>query len=349
MIFPKRCTNASSQKSTPVLTNYDFLRDGVLCLFPLLPRHATERMVIMKKALVLVALLSVSTFSPVVASAAEHTSAVPIETSSIASNVEVNSSTFPDAYFEVNPVSISCVPSSNEGGTVVGAVSVTAYYEEEYDKVGDSVVCTSSRLLSYDEVMEIGVSEFTESRLPPIDSDTAARGTLDLLFLVTRFDSGTSNVSYELSGQAHWNPVGFDNGSTCPALGEDFVGFVWGGGFDYRDDDARALTNIGLNRNVYFVDDHPNKGIVWSFDEGFEGSSGVDYLSELYASTDIFKNNLTGGGNTTSVSFQYTHTYQAYSGSVSVSFSSTGVTPSFTISPIPANWKISAKVTGLKY
>ena len=114
----------------------------------------------MKKALVLVALLSVSTFSPVITSAAEYTDTVPVEaSSSIASNIEVSSSEFPDAYFEVSPVSISSIPSSNEGGTVVGAVSVTAYYEEEYDKVGDSVVCTSSRLLSYDEVMEIGVSD----------------------------------------------------------------------------------------------------------------------------------------------------------------------------------------------
>ena len=122
-----------------------------------------------------------------------------------------------------------------------------------------------------------------------------------------------------------------------------------GGGFDYRDDDARALTNIGLDRNVYFVADSPNQGIVWSFEEGFEGSSGVDYVSELYAYTEIFKNNLTGGGNTTSVSFQYTHTYQAYTGSVSVSFSSSGLSPSFTISTIPANWTISAHVSGLKY
>lgn len=151
---------------------------------------------------------------------------------------------------------------------------------------------------------------------------------------------------------AEWDPSGFYFGdSKVPASGEDFIGFPWGGGFDYSSHRISGEYSKRIkDLDFYKADLSPNTGYVWSFDESYRTPSGNTYYAEeIKSRIDIYKNTLTGRGNTTSAILKYIHTYQGRTGGISISASPSGVGAGFLLNSTRKQWSIICDVSKLKY
>lgn len=108
-------------------------------------------------------------------------------------NFQITSKENPDAYIESRfvPGNSAYARSSEEDGkTLVGYVDATVYVEETYTKGEDgNIFTTDSRLLSEEEVMSIGKSEFdvpvqsVQPRISTIGDKTTSRGKLTIAAL----------------------------------------------------------------------------------------------------------------------------------------------------------------------
>lgn len=106
-------------------------------------------------------------------------------------NFQITSKENPDAYIESRfvPGNSAYARSSEEDGkTLVGYVDATVYVEETYTKGEDgNIFTTDSRLLSEEEVMSIGKSEFdvpvqsVQPRISTIGDKTTSRGKLTMV------------------------------------------------------------------------------------------------------------------------------------------------------------------------
>ena len=112
-------------------------------------------------------------------------------------NFQITSKENPDAYIESRfvPGNSAYARSSEEDGkTLVGYVDATVYVEETYTKGEDgNIFTTDSRLLSEEEVMSIGKSEFdvpvqsVQPRISTIGDKTTSRGKLTIRFTVMAY------------------------------------------------------------------------------------------------------------------------------------------------------------------
>lgn len=93
----------------------------------------------------------------------------------------------------------------------------------------------------------------------------------------------------------------------------------------------------------YKAEHEPNAGLVWGFSEAYPS---MDYLNAFIT---LKKNKLTGGGNTTSISAKYIHTYQSSVGTISIDLNQEGFGIGFTLSNCPEQWSLVASLSGIKY
>ena len=283
---------------------------------------------------------------PVSASALEPREEISGTDIFTAKDVEIWSEDFPDAYVEINDTTASRVGTASY-------VEATVYFEENIHIIDGNMQVTDSRLLSESEVNAIGKTKFANNSsivqrgFGPLPEYITSRGKLTFRFNGFEYTVGR----YQLAATATWSEgdYGLLYGLTNPYSGDDYIGFVWGGSYDFVSPPVsmRIVDNWGALRAT--VPPHtiePNKGVVWAYNEGATSSSGMDYVPTLTVYTDIVKNNLTGGGNTTSLVSQYIHTYGTVSGSIS--FSSAGA--SFSLGAgAGSQWTISLAISGISY
>lgn len=272
------------------------------------------------------------------------------EISKQAEPVTVYSSEFPDAYI-ITETNAPNEMNSKSSEVSLQGVTATVFVEETYDLVNDEVVVTSSRLLSKDEVMAVGVKNFEplenqKSVSPAAASNT--RGTLTLTFDGSYKLVG-NGVSANVTGNASWS--GFDflySSKNNPAVGSDFMGVAWSGGFTSTSSSCTATWNLGGSQSVYLAESVPNAGRVWEFEEyrNVAGKYSI-YVDNVDLNMGLSKASLTGGGNTAEIVLKYVHTYQKVQGGISISASPSGVGSGFSLSNTDKQWSIVCTLTGM--
>ena len=174
------------------------------------------------------------------------------------------------------------------------------------------------------------------------------RGLLTITFSGTYSTSGNS-VDCDLTGNASWSSGIFD-GVNSPAVGSDFIGMAWSGGFEGLNPSASATFQNGNSQNVYRADASANAGRVWSFDEYWNVAGKYTlYVNNVDVSTTLHKNHMNGGENKAEAILKYIHTYQAATGGVSITASSSGIGSGFTLNGTSKQWDLSCIVTGIPY
>jgi hypothetical protein len=277
---------------------------------------------------------------------------IPVMASEKDENRIVYSEEFPDAYIIVNEIN----PNTNTLSETQ-EVSATAFVEETYMiDSNDNIVVLESRLLSEEEVNEIGIEQFGDigqSRQDAIieakqtRAAVQSRGKLTITFSGNYSISGNS-VTCNLAGNASWSG-GYVvlMGETTPAPGDDFIGIVWSGGFTL----SSSSKTPGIdNWPIYMADSEPNAGIVWGFEEFVGDPTGLIvgpslYLPRIDVNATLHKNNMTGGGNTAEAVLKYVHTYQSLAWAAEISSSGVG----FSVSPSGQQWSLACRITNIPY
>ena len=261
----------------------------------------------------------------------------------------VYSPEFPDAYI-ITEINTGNEINSRSNEVSLGRVTATVFVEETYEFVNDAIVVTSSRLLSKDEVMAIGVENFKPLENQKLISPAVARnvrGTLTLT-LDGSYKRVGNGVSTNVTGNAYWS--GFDflySPKNNPAAGFDFIGVVWSGGFTSPKSRCTATWKDGGSQSVYLADSVPTAGRVWEFEEYFNILGDMIYVDNVDINMELTKASLTGGGNTAEIVMKYIHTYQVVKGNISISASSSGVGTGFSLSNTDKQWSIACTLTGI--
>lgn len=265
----------------------------------------------------------------------------------------VYSSEFPDAYIITELLNEDNIENRNGEKNLV-TIKATVFVEENYAYINDELIISDSRLLSKDEVEAIGIDNFDDlnpdSNVTTQGRSTNSRGKLSITFSGTYSMVG-SGVSVNLNGYANWN--GFDTIYTPannPAVGNDFLGIAWSGGYQVSSSNCYARWNVGGAQNVYLSDAVPNAGRVYAFDE-FANAGGkyMIYVSQADISATLTKNSLTGGANKAEAIMKYIHTYQSGIGNINISASISSVGLGFSLSNTPKQWSLSCTLGGLPY
>ncbi|KAE9627517.1 hypothetical protein [Defluviitalea raffinosedens] len=199
--------------------------------------------------------------------------------------------------------------------------------------------------------MAIGVKNFEpleNQRSVRATSAGSTRGTLTITFNGSYQRVG-NGVKANVTGNASWS--GFDflyNSKNNPAVGEDFIGVAWSGGFTSPSSSCTATWNLGGSQTVYLSEAIANAGRVWEFEE-FRDVAGkyMIYVDNVDINMELSKASLTGNGNTAEVVLKYIHTYQKVNGGISISASPGGVGTGFSLSNTDKQWSISCLLTGL--
>lgn len=252
----------------------------------------------------------------------------------------VYSEEFPDAYIIVETVE-NKKQSKTDEVVYLDAVEATVFVEDIYRVVDGENTLVESRLLSKSEVDEIGVENFEEYNKNSRASNN--RGKLTISFSGSYKLVG-NGVEATFNGGANWSGLGTIS-STSPAVGDDFIGVVWNGGHSIYSSGISGTYDAGGNVRFYESKTFPNMGRVWSFVEGINDSNMSMYMNNSNLTMKVIKNNLEHAGNLSGASLQYTHTFQAVTGTISINSSG----PDFTLSNTPSQWSISCSITGIPY
>lgn len=259
----------------------------------------------------------------------------------------VYSPEYPDAYLIIQEDTVAQNKSADK---FEHTVKVTAFIEEKYDVQDGQLVITESRLLSEEEVRAIGEDNFDNFKRPSVSTRAAtnSKGKLTITCSGSHSTSGNS-LTANLTGTAKWS--GFytiSNPELEPSSGDDYCGFAWAGGFDLRSSSASASTALG-NLQVYAAESSPNAGKVWSFKESIYAGDSTYGMNNSSFKATLYKANLTGNGNTASAVFKYIHTYQAHTGSISISASTSGVGAGFSLSGVSKQWSLVCTINSIPY
>ena len=219
---------------------------------------------------------------------------------------------------------------------------------EDTDK-NEDIYVSNSRLLSKDEVENIGIDNF--SNINTMSTSRAAKrtyGKLTLTFSGSQSISGKS-VSCKLNGNANWDFGAFTSSEKNPAIGKDFMGITWSGLFTTNSSSCSATDLTGKVTYPTMVDSIANGGRVWSFEESLFEDHFANYNKNINATINIKKNTMTGNGNTAEAVLKYIHTYQKTTGSVSMNVGSDSVSAGFTLSNVKNQWSLVCNITGIYY
>lgn len=294
----------------------------------------------MKKFFSLV-LAAIMTMALVVPASAKAQTSEPV-------NFTVTAPSFPDAYI-ITEYTPGIQYMDGTSGSL-GSVSATVFVEESYDVIDDEVVVTDSRLLSKDEVLAIGVENFSDLNTTPTPRDLAenSRGKLTITF----FGNYTTKngVSCNLTASAHWDSSGLCiPGVNYCDTGEDFIGITWAGSFTNTKHNISGTTTRGDALTIYNSDSTPNAGRVWSFNDLTTLSKYTFYAEDIDLTATISKNTLTGNGNTAEVVLKYIHTYSTVKGSITIIPGSETTAGNFSLSNTEKQWPLVCTLTNLPY
>lgn len=274
--------------------------------------------------------------------------------------INIISPEFPNAYIE--QTFIPSVKSFGDDSEIVGQVKAQVYVVEKFKKVDGKMVCTDSRLLSEKEVNKIGKENFLEKNIGmsvkykngeefhPYDEDR--KGKLTLFFTLRRRYKRSADAVYELSGNAKWDYsiLDFSRGKDVPSWGDDFMGFSWGGGFDCYQDYFSGRYWNGLPLDFYTSNIEPNFAYVWGFKDTDYFLSVDSPMKSAYCDITIYKNRLTGNGNTTSAIFKYIHTYEDHYLKPTINFGSNPiVSGGFSLEGVRREWSLTTYISALYY
>lgn len=268
----------------------------------------------------------------------------------------VYSPEFPDAYILPNETMGMSISDST-----IQTVSATVFVEEEYgfDNSGNPITI-SSRLLSQDEVLEIGLESFGNmegarqdamDRLLQTRAATNGRGALSISFDGYYSVSG-NKVTCDLSGNASWNvtdPWWSYKGESNPGAGSDYMGITWSGGYTGSNEtiSASSLSELLKPPVLTMCDSVPNAGRVWEFSEVWsEGEHVLGTLKDVDVGIKLTKNQMENNGNTAEAVLKYIHTYQNAHGSISITASSSGVGGGFVLTNVDKQWSLVCTLTG---
>lgn len=227
------------------------------------------------------------------------------------------------------------------------SISAQVYVKNTFtENYLEEIVKINSELMTKEEVLEIGKDNFsTISNVTPLNSDST-----EFYRLVISLDIEYAGIyHWDLSGSANWDTSGlWFPGVSAPQSNYDVAGFLWDGNFDYVQGSPQAIAYNNTFNDFQIAPIHePNAGYVWTLLGALQtGHDETTYMTNADMSIRLGKYELTGGGNTTSFVYQYTHTYS--NGSFSVSINPTS--PSFSISGGGVDsWDISAQISGVLY
>lgn len=269
---------------------------------------------------------------------------------------QVYSPEFPDAYIIINEKPRKMGASTFNvlsDSTTLNEVTATVFVEEEYGVVDGENVIIKSKLLSKDEVMNLGVNNFQPLRVSAnnIKSRSNTRGKLTIK-LSGKYSIIGSGVTLNLVGSANWanglNLFGEGN-ENLPALGEDFIGVTWSGGFGVKSSSISGKNHLGSKLNIYQSDSVPNSARVWSFYDLLRTSKYTFFAKDINLNMNLYKNRRTGNGNTAEAVLKYIHTYSKVKGSISISPGSEKISGGFSLSNTEKQWSIVCTVTGIPY
>lgn len=240
--------------------------------------------------------------------------------------------------------------SLNNESKQLDTITATVFVEETLatDK-NEDIYVSNSRLLSKDEVENIGIDNF--SNINTMSTSRAAKrtyGKLTLTFSSSQSISGKS-VSCKLNGNANWDFGAFTSSEKNPAIGKDFMGITWSGLFTTNSSSCSATDLTGKVTYPTMVDSIANGGRVWSFEESLFEDHFANYNKNINATINIKKNTMTGNGNTAEAVLKYIHTYQKTTGSVSMNVGSDSVSAGFTLSNVKNQWSLVCNITGIYY
>lgn len=309
----------------------------------------------MKKIFTCILVLVLGIMSAVPTYALEKNS-IPYENVLSDADVKIQSKEYPNAYIEQKFTKAkegANTALDSDGKVLVGSIDATVYVEEEYDIVDDKLEVTDSRLLTKEEVVAIGKDKFSNGLLANSQEATisallanpqeVAKTEHNLTLRFSLYQYGSLN-QYQLYLDAAWNAAGsLDH---MYSSGKDFIGFTWGGGFDHSAAGASgSLDRYKCTPTISSV--APNKGIVWTFDKVYKYPLDTTRipLRDVCAWTDIHKNKLTGGGNTTTIVGEYIHTWQSVVGSISVGAGGAA----YTLSNTTNQWSVILSINKIKY
>lgn len=304
----------------------------------------------MKKSICVVLVIVLASLFTIGSVSAKNVSDTP--------SVEAFSEEFPNAYIESTyvPASAQSLTSNDDGSEIVGYVEATVYVENTYQNVNGEVVQTGSRLLSEEEVLEIGKENFGSGSAQNYPAPLAEweeqkpKGKLTFRCFVMKYNTGTNR--YQLFGGGVWENSGSLFNKDLPAEGDDYIGLTWGGDYSLDVYNADATWNIGTRFTPTLSDAVPNSTLVWRFSEYNPPAGGFpsSYVNNVSCWANLRKNTLTGNGNTTSFLAKYIHTYEATQGSVSISGSLTGGgSAGFTLSNVSQQWSLVCMVNNIPY
>jgi len=263
--------------------------------------------------------------------------------------IAFESEEFPDAYIITEVLEATVNPLT--GVIDLGRASATVFVEETWAQVGSEIIVTESRLLSEEEVLAIGLDNFLnledqKFEQNTLNSDsTATRGKLTIEISGSYLPSG-NGVKCNVEGVAEWELGLFYNSETMPAIGTDFFGIVYSGGYTQSGSCTATSSSGLLDPPVTRAEITPNAGTVWEFNETI---GDIDYVSKAEIDMTLTKNTLTGGGNTAEVVLKYIHTYQTHSGSINISATPTSVGVGFSLNNVNKQWSIAAMLTNIPY
>ena len=255
----------------------------------------------------------------------------------------VSTPTFPDAYILIEDDDNEIRALNDD--EYEDSITVTVFVSERWDTINGERVVVESRLLSKEEVDEIGIENLGAVTRAGLKSEETY-GKLTLRIGGTCQVTGQKSI-VNVSARATWDGESL-MGENGPAKGKDYMGYVWGGNFSVAN--ARTKATSSLGKDVTMTQDKvfPGAGVVWNFDEFIPRASGNelnDYAKYIDADLSLQKNSMTGNGNVTDVVCQYIHTYQTVKGSIALS--SSGL--SFSLSETPAQWPISVVYSNARY
>lgn len=251
------------------------------------------------------------------------------------------------------------VDSLSNGRSEIEEICEATVFVEEVYRISQndgerSINVLSSRLLSKEEVDAIGEDNFIElgeayaqiTTAPQASSTLQnAKGKLTISCIKSTQSYSGYATAFNFWGTASWSGYNLTD-RLSPSAYEDFICYSWGGSFDYYNPSASArLSDNGGSWPVYTASAQPNAGYGWSVLEKPTYADNM-YVSAINASITLRKARLTGGGNTTSVVYQYLHTYSSLAGSLS--FNGTSL-PSFTLSGGKDFWSLICTFSGISY
>jgi len=229
------------------------------------------------------------------------------------------------------------------GAELVGIVTSEVTVEETFTEVDGEYICTESKLLSEDEKnLAADKNNMLKLQALPVGSSYTDDNNLVINFAVYKVNSSHA-AEYQLIAITQWKTTS-GAPKTSPAGGYDYCGLAWGGSFDYSSASMYGTLNNSAQYKPFTASSiDPNKGHVWKFYEELGDGVIVYNYENMTSKINLFKNKLTGRGNTTAFTCQYIHTYQSAQGSISIS------PPSFSLSNCSKQWSLSAAVTNIPY